>query len=162
MHHSIRYCICKPWNPGTGSDYVSTYCHIPNDRHCLPGFSNYIQSHTGWAWRERTLPCGSAVEIIDQHLSGVVLVRQLFVISHSFATSHYPHLSQTFNFLRSSFGTTRIPTQTNHRLLPLTTAGAERTWKASVAVPSERMNQNCHPKPKAVLSEGTHQKLNRR
>ena len=48
------------------------------------------------------------VEIIDRRSSGVVLVRQLFVISHSFPTSHYTRSSQTFDFPCSSFGTTGI------------------------------------------------------
>ena len=56
----------------------------------------------------------------------VVLVIHIFVISHSFAKSHHPAQAKRLIFLRSSFGTTGISTQTNHGLLPLTTAGADR------------------------------------
>ena len=110
----------------------------------------------------------------------VVLVRLLFIISHLFATSHHPARAKcSISFVPPS-APPEFPTQTDHGLLPLTTAGAERncgTWKVSNGHPKWKDKLKAttqlspcteghpewgyhEPKRPVVPSEGTYQKSN--
>ena len=65
-------------------------------------------------------------------------VRLFHVISHSFATSHHPTQTKCLISFIPPLAPSEFPTQMNHGLLLLTTAGAERTMKTLTAVLSER------------------------
>ena len=89
------------------------------------------------------------LKIIDRRLSGLVLVRQLFVISHSFATSHYPRSSQTFDFPCSSFGTTGI---FNIRSYPVTIQGrCQRAKRATLRTDNDVIIQYQSARPSHFL-----------